>query len=274
MNNIEKLFNYEGNQITFKTQNGITYVNATEMAKPFGKTAKDYLKTQQAVALVKAISDRTKILSTDLVIVNKGGLTQGTLMHEDVALDYAQWLSIDFKLWCNDRIKELLTTGITALPSTIEDILSNPDNGIKLLEALKTERAEKEAARHELKGLNMQLIKQQPTIDYVKNVLKSESTFAITQIASELGLTAQKLNKILADNHVQYKVRETWVLYAKYINNGYTKADTFEIPTDNGIVKTRMNTVWTEKGRAFIHTLVNPIIKTSIDTRAHLLSPL
>lgn len=32
-------------------------------------------------------------------------------MHEDVALEFARWLSPMFAIWCNDRIKELLTEG-------------------------------------------------------------------------------------------------------------------------------------------------------------------
>lgn len=46
--------------------------------------------------------------------VTKGGndkKLQGTWMHEDVALEFARWLSPAFAIWCNDRIKELLLTG-------------------------------------------------------------------------------------------------------------------------------------------------------------------
>lgn len=32
-NGLSTIFSYNGNDITFKTENGITYVNATEMAK-------------------------------------------------------------------------------------------------------------------------------------------------------------------------------------------------------------------------------------------------
>jgi hypothetical protein len=44
------------------------------------------------------------------VKVKQGGNAkyQGTWMHEDVALIFAQWLSPEFYLWCNDRVKELL----------------------------------------------------------------------------------------------------------------------------------------------------------------------
>ena len=61
-------------------------------------------------------------------------------MCEDLALDFAQWLSVDFKLWCNDRIKELLTIGFTATPTTLENILTNPDLIIGLASKLKEAR--------------------------------------------------------------------------------------------------------------------------------------
>lgn len=38
-------------------------------------------------------------------------------MHEDVALEFARWLSPAFAIWCNDRIKELLKNGSTELPT-------------------------------------------------------------------------------------------------------------------------------------------------------------
>lgn len=58
-----------------------------------------------------SLSAVTGIPVTGLVIVNQGGnnkMAQGTWMHEDLALIFAQWLSPDFYLWCNRRIKEIL----------------------------------------------------------------------------------------------------------------------------------------------------------------------
>ena len=49
----------------------------------------------------------------------------GTWFHEDVALVSAQWLSPDFYLWCNDRIKELIKNGVSDIrdyPNTMENI--------------------------------------------------------------------------------------------------------------------------------------------------------
>jgi hypothetical protein len=44
----------------------------------------------------------------DLLTVRKGGINPGTWMHEDVAMEFALWLSPEFAIWCNDRIKEIL----------------------------------------------------------------------------------------------------------------------------------------------------------------------
>jgi hypothetical protein len=44
----------------------------------------------------------------DLVQIKRGGTNPGTWFHEDVALEFARWLSPAFAIWCNDRIKEIL----------------------------------------------------------------------------------------------------------------------------------------------------------------------
>jgi hypothetical protein len=139
-----QIFNYNGNNITFQIGNGDVMVNATEMAKPFGKLPNDYLRLPSTKTLIEAIARKSRIATNQLVITERGGLNSGTWMHDDIAIDFSQCLNIDFKLWCNDRIKELLKYGITATPATIEDLLNNPDAFIKTLEALKSERAEKE----------------------------------------------------------------------------------------------------------------------------------
>lgn len=55
-NGLSTIFSYNGNDITFKTENGITYVNATEMAKPFRKRPNDYLSLSSVNELINAIT--------------------------------------------------------------------------------------------------------------------------------------------------------------------------------------------------------------------------
>ena len=103
------ILSYEGNAVAFEV-NGRIMVNATQMARPFGKNPKDFTKTLYAREFMQVLSDRRNVLTADLLIVKKGGQPneQGTWMHEDLALEFARWLSPDFAIWCNDQIKEML----------------------------------------------------------------------------------------------------------------------------------------------------------------------
>ncbi|MGV4529326.1 KilA-N domain-containing protein [Ornithobacterium rhinotracheale] len=138
-----QLFNYEGNNITFRGENDEVFVNATEMAKPFRKQPIFWLKNQNTQEFLTALS-KLRILSlTDLVIVSRGGNDSGTWFHEDVALEFARWLSPAFAIWCNDRIKEIIKFGFSATPEKLEELVVNPEMVIELASALKKVREEK-----------------------------------------------------------------------------------------------------------------------------------
>lgn len=140
-NNIQIVtFNYDGTPISFNRGDAVM-VNATEMAKPFGKRTADFLKSQQIKEFLQTLSEARKIVSSDLVRVTYGD-NGGTWMHEDVAMEFARWLSPKFAIWCNDRIKELLTTGVSALPD-----FSNPAAAARAW-AEQYERSEQLAAQN------------------------------------------------------------------------------------------------------------------------------
>lgn len=112
------VFNYNGSVVTFGKIGNTTYINATEMAKPFGKFSKDWTRLKSSQDFINALSSVRHICPSALIQVVKGGSgEQGTFMHEDVAIEFARWLSPEFAIWCNDRIKELLTTGRCVMPN-------------------------------------------------------------------------------------------------------------------------------------------------------------
>lgn len=273
-----EIFNYNGNPITFQIGEA-TMVNATQMAKPFGKRPNDYLSLPTTNKLIKAITKKSGI-SENQIVTTKAGTPQfggGTWMHEDLALDFAQWLSVDFRLWCNDRIKELMKFGVTTTPQTIDSILSDPDNAIRLLTALKEERKALKAANKQINTLEIQrdtyhsenrrllklkdrtdkiMLEQAPLVEYAKNVLDSHDTFTTTQIAKELGMTAQALNKFLHEAGVMFKQGGQWFLYSKYMSKGYVKTREYTYPKKDGRTGIMLSTAWTVAGRMFIRQLV------------------
>lgn len=271
-----KVFSYDNNPITFQLGEA-TMVNATEMAKPFGKLVKDWLKNNQTKEFINTLSTVRNILLTDLVKVKQGGTAQGTWLHEDVALEFARWLSPSFAIWCNDRIKELMRYGMTATPSTIDALLNDPDTMIQTLQALKSERERVAQANRRIATLTDQrdcfhsenqrlqrlhtgyiktIEQQAPLVEYANNVLNSESTYTTTQIAKELGMSAQLLNRLLHAYGVQFKQSGQWQLYKQYEDKGYTKTRTHTYTKKDGRVQSLLTTVWTEAGRMFLHSTI------------------
>mgnify|MGYP001095997304 CR=1 FL=1 len=96
-----------------------------------------------------------------------------------------------------------------------------------------------------------------PKALYADNVLDSISCYTTTQIAKELGMTAQELNRLLCAERVQYYQSGQYMLYAEYAHRGLAKSRThFDLFVGRDTVCTRMYLVWTEKGRKFIHQKV------------------
>lgn len=106
-----------------------------------------------------------------------------------------------------------------------------------------------------------------PKAIYSDNVLDSVSCFTTTQVAKELGITAQELNRSLCDLHIQYYQSGQYMLYAEYAHMGLAKSRTrynaFLDPKCDGRKEkmgkavTHTYLVWTEKGRKFIHDLAH-----------------
>lgn len=96
-----------------------------------------------------------------------------------------------------------------------------------------------------------------PKVEYYDNVLQSSKLIPTTIIAKELGMTAGKLNSKLHELGVQHKVNGTWVLYSKYEKKEYTGTKTHLFEDSKGNETTSILTYWTEKGREFIHEIIN-----------------
>lgn len=145
--------------------------------------------------------------------------------------------AIEFEEWIFDKvIPSIRKYGMYATMDTIDKMLANPDNAIKMLTALKQEREAKEQAYK--------------TIDMLTHTGKLYTT---SEIAKELGYkSARVLNQELADRSVQFKQNKTWLLYSKYANQGLVSIKQ-DVKEDGRILYNRK---WTGKGREFILKLL------------------
>lgn len=183
----------------------------------------------------------------------------------DVVLDSRKPEAKQFRKWITSEIlPSIRKHGAYATAETIDDIIANPDNMIRLLTALKEERDHKlliERQNETLKGINNeqqhQIKLQAPKVEYYEKVIDSKALIAINVIANDLGISAISLNRFLRERGIIYSVNGTFVLSSKLRDKGYAKTKTFPYTSKTGEPLTAEHLYWTEKGREFIIDLYN-----------------
>lgn len=172
-------------------------------------------------------------------------------MHEDVALEFARWLSPAFAIWCNDRIKEILTTGVATI--------TNDDEAIAYaMEVLNHRLAESKQRVQMLEGENEMLAQENkalaPKAQYTDEVLQAPSTYTFSQMAKELNFTGVHtfIARLKALNLI-YKQSGQYQLAYRFSGQGYTTTRTARFYHSDGTPDCSVSTVWTEKGRKFLH---------------------
>lgn len=252
-----KVFDYKGSKISFANGKNVM-VNATEMGKKFGKRVTDWMDNQYSKEYIQELTEVRKSVSADFqaVRVVKGGSPelQGTWMHEDVALEFARWLSPAFAIWCNDRIKELLKYGMTATQPTLDEMLNNPDLVIRMATQLKQERAEK--AR--LEGENKRIIAETaPAVTFTQAVSGSASSCLIGELAKLIDqngypMGEKRLFKWLRENgYLGTKGERYNIPNQRYIEMGLFELKKGVRSGSNGVLRTTITPKVTGKGQVY-----------------------
>lgn len=242
----KQIFNYQGNDITFDFGNEQKMVNATQMGKTFGKRPKEFLRLDQTKLFIEVLSQRANMPLDQIIRKVRGGRNHGTWMHEKLALEFSRWLSPEFSIWCNEKIFELLTTGKATIQQPVP---LSEDEILARAYQIQTKR---------LNAAQSTIDTQKPVVRYANEVLSAKNTYTTTKVAAELGLSAVALNRKLKAMGIHRRHGGQWLLFAKYQGNGYTKTKSYTRLGGDGNYKVENLTVWTEKGRRFIHELINP----------------
>lgn len=141
------------------------------------------------------------------------------------ALPFQKWLA-------GDVVPSIRKHGIYATENVVNQILDNPEFGIQLLTALKEEREAR--------------VKAEKRVAILSHVRK---TYTTTEIAKELGFrSAVAFNRVLCEQHIQYKQNGTYVLYAEYAELGYVHIKQEVLENDKVVYHRR----WTQLGREWL----------------------
>lgn len=219
-----------------------------------------YNKPQNAISTHVDEEDKTTALiqgtgsnyKSSTVIINESGLYSLILSSK---LPQAK----EFKRWVTSEV----------LPSIRKNggyIATNEDDDAEMIlaKALKVADAtikrkeqqlleQKEQIDKQMKAIN----KMKPLAEYCSEVLQSDSTYTLTQVSKDLGFKSVYKFLDWANKNILYKQSNQWMPTAKYSDKGLFRTRTTKYFKSDGTIGTKMSTVVTEKGREFLHNLMN-----------------
>lgn len=174
----------------------------------------------------------------------------------EVLMQSRKPIAKQFKKGVKTILKEIRTSGgyiATTQEDTPELIMAR---ALQVAQATITKHQQQLAQANERIALLTNEVKQSaPKVKSYDEYISSDGTFTTTQIAKEYGWGAKTLNNKLKERGIQYKQNRQWLLTAKYDGKGYTKSIPCTFTHSDGTIGTQMQTVWTAKGREFIHSL-------------------
>lgn len=243
--------------IILSTQNGEPVASSRQNAENFGKEHKDTLESIRQI--LAAENSATKSMFYETTFENRGKQYPMYLMNRDGFT----LLAMGF-------------TGKAALEWKLKYIAAFNEMEKKLAEQPQLTRSQLIAtaliaAHEELEEKDKRIAELTPDAEFARAVCIADNCRTATSIAKDYGLTAEKLNKLLYSQRVQYKDSDgQWVLYKPYQGKGYTKNRKDKaIQRSNGKTYIPNTTVWTVEGEKLIHEQLKKLgITPRIETRA------
>lgn len=245
------------NDIILSTQNGEPVASSRQIAESFEKNHRDVLRAVDN--LKEDVRNFAQMFFETTVPDSYGREQRAYLMNRDgftlLAMGFTGKAALEWKLKYIAAFNEM-EKKLTEQPQLTRSQL--------LATALI-------AAHEELEEKDKRIAELTPDAEFARAVCIADNCRTATSIAKDYGLTAEKLNKLLYSQRVQYKDSDgQWVLYKPYQGKGYTKNRKGKaIQRSNGKTYIPNTTVWTVEGEKLIHEQLKKLgITPRIETRA------
>ena len=245
INNLQVFRNTEFGEIVVLVVDGRELFPATECARMLG-----YSDPYDAINRHTRGSVKHRVLTTggeqEIKFIPEGDLFRLIVKSKLAGAER-------FERWIFDEVLPAIRKhGIYATDKIIDDMIADPDYGIRLFTELKKERQKRKALEYEIEKNTILIKEMEPKASYYDLILQSKSLMSVTQIAKDYGMSAVVFNQLLHSLGVQFKQGEQWHLYQRYASYGYTQSRAFTVGED----KSKLGTYWTQKGRLFIYDLL------------------
>ena len=234
---MELVKSYLGNNVEFKMVDGEVYANATQMAKCFpAKNLSNWINSKGTEEYINALCSESKRNRDFYIDVNKGGIEQGTWIHETLCLDLARWMNVSFRIWCDTQIATLIRDGEVRLkvPKTYAEALIEAGRLALENEKLAEENKQKDRILEE----------QKPKVEFADKVLGTHDNLLVreySKIVYEEGVDIgeKKLYAWLRNNGYLMKNNEPMQRYMKYF---FIKESVYKTPFGERLARTTMIT--------------------------------
>lgn len=169
-----------------------------------------------------------------------------------------------FQDWVfNEVLPSLRTTGayvVAKEEDCEEDIIARGLIAAKAALARREERikeleCENSQSKQVIEAQGERIAKDTPKVEYYDQTLNSKDCMTSSQVALDLGITAQELHNKLCQANIIYKQSGQWNLHKPYKGWKLHDTNTYTFPSCNGGTHTKVYTVWTQRGRRFIIAL-------------------
>ena len=205
------------------------YLHTTAIAKKFNKQPRDWLKTTETKYYIEFISKELNISKDKLVIVRQGGKPkeQGTWIHKKLAIYFARWLSVEFAVWSDTQIEEILKGELQISKSQKQtDLISvSTENMRKEIELLEFAFKNLEMSKNEKRILTNKVFEKLnfPTLE-IQPKRKAEKVFTLTQLLEDfqISFSPYEMNLKLQSFGIIQKVGGYWFL--KKLNFGVNES--------------------------------------------------
>ncbi|MFH0490466.1 phage antirepressor [Lactiplantibacillus plantarum] len=228
-------FDFEGHQVRTIERENIIWFAMPDISKSLGLS-------NSSVAIKSLDND-------EVTKFNLGGLSGNTNFISEPGLYKLIGASRKpeakrFNRWVTHEVlPSIRKNGVYMTDQTAYDITHDKDALGDLLLKAGSQLKQKDLVIQELK----------PKADYTDSMLANKGLETISMIAKNYGYSTREFNKLLHGLGIQYKQGKTWLLYAKYQDEGYTHVEPYEYTNSDGIKQVRNTMKWTQAGQKFLY---------------------
>ena len=253
------------NEIVYRGESNQPLTNSKLVAEVFEKEHKNVMQSIRKLMEGTAQNSAVRQMFSESTYLNEQNKEQPMfVMNQDgftlLAMGFNGKKAMEFKLKYIEAFNAMKRQIEQSKPSVPQNYLEALKSLVKSEEekqqlALENRKQQQEilTISKENMELGNKITEMLPKVSYYDQILQSNATMTVTQIAQDYGMSAIKLNLLLSDMKIQHKMRGQWILYGQFLTGGYVHSRAVDIIRSDGRHDVKYNTEWTTKGRIFLY---------------------